>query len=104
MSTTRLLTVAALAVLATGCAVGPDYHRPVAPLPERYVGQAAFPQAAAAPAAAGLAAWWNGFDDPALARYVSLALAGNLDLAQAAARVAQARAGLGAAEPRQGRP
>jgi len=98
MSTTRLLTVAALAVLATGCAVGPDYHRPVAPLPERYVGQAAFPQADAAPTAAGLATWWNGFDDPALARYVSLALDGNLDLAQAAARVAQARAGLGAAD------
>jgi NodT family efflux transporter outer membrane factor (OMF) lipoprotein len=98
MSTTRLLTVAALAVLATGCAVGPDYHRPVAPLPERYAGKAAVPQADAAPTAAGLAAWWNGFDDPALARYVSLALAGNLDLAQAAARVAQARAGLGAAD------
>jgi len=98
MSTTRLLTAAALAVLATGCAVGPVYQRPVAPLPERYVGQAAFPQAEAAPTKAALAAWWNGFDDLALARYVSLALAGNLDLAQAAARVAQARAGLGAAD------
>jgi NodT family efflux transporter outer membrane factor (OMF) lipoprotein len=46
---------------------------------------------------AGLATWWQGFNDPLLAHFVSLALEQNLDLAQAAARVTQARAGLGAA-------
>lgn len=93
MHTLRLLAAAALAVAATGCAVGPDYRRPDAPVPDHYLGQSA---AAQAPAA-GLAAWWDGFGDPQLARYVALALDRNLDLAQAAARVAQARAGLVAA-------
>jgi NodT family efflux transporter outer membrane factor (OMF) lipoprotein len=39
-------------------------------------------------------AWWRGFDDPVLDRLVDRALAQNLDLAQAAARVTQARAGV----------
>ena len=89
----RLLAAAVLAVTATGCAVGPDYRRPDAPVPGHYLGQAA---PARAPAGE-LATWWNGFGDPQLARYVAQALENNLDLAQATARVAQARAGLGAA-------
>ena len=94
MTTIRLLAAAAVAVAATGCAVGPDYRRPDAPVPDRYLGQ---PTAAQGPAT-GLDAWWDGFGDPQLARYVAQALAGNLDRAQAAARVAQARAGLQAAD------
>ncbi len=46
---------------------------------------------------ADIVAWWSGFGDPILARYVELAMEQNLDLAQATARVTQARAGLGAA-------
>ncbi|SEN06759.1 efflux transporter, outer membrane factor (OMF) lipoprotein, NodT family [Duganella sp. CF517] len=79
-----------------GCAVGPDYSRPAMPLPQRYLGQAAVEQRQAA-GNADLIAWWDGFGDAQLTRYVTLALAQNLDLAQAAARVAQARAGVGAA-------
>ena len=94
MTTFRLLAAATVAVAATGCAVGPDYRRPDAPAPDRYLGQ---PAAAQAPAA-GLAAWWDAFGDPQLVRYVGLALERNLDLAQAAARVEQARAGLRAAD------
>jgi NodT family efflux transporter outer membrane factor (OMF) lipoprotein len=90
----RLLAAAVVAVLATGCAVGPEYRRPDAPLPDHYLGQLPVPQGAAT----AHAAWWNGFGDPLLVRYVALALDQNLDLAQAAARVAQARAGLGAAD------
>lgn len=90
--------VAALVVgsLSTGCAVGPDYVRPDVLLPERFQGQAAVDHRHAT-ATADLAAWWTGFGDPQLARLVTLALEQNLDLAQASARVAQARAGLGAA-------
>ncbi|WP_198120059.1 efflux transporter outer membrane subunit [Massilia rhizosphaerae] len=88
----RLLTASVLAVLAAGCAVGPDYRSPDAPVPDYYIGQAG-----AQGAANDNTAWWNGFRDPLLARYVAQALEHNLDLAQAAARVAQARAGLGAA-------
>lgn len=81
--------------LVAGCAAGPDYRRPDAPLPSHYIGQAAEPGRGAS--ASELAAWWQGFDDPLLAHFVSLALEQNLDLAQAAARVSQARTGLGAA-------
>ncbi|WP_157220167.1 efflux transporter outer membrane subunit [Flavisphingomonas formosensis] len=84
--------LAALPLLASACAVGPDYSRPEVALPAAYMGSAA---PAAAPA--DLAHWWDGFDDPLLTRYVTAALAENLDLAQAMARVAQARAQLGSA-------
>jgi NodT family efflux transporter outer membrane factor (OMF) lipoprotein len=43
---------------------------------------------------ADLQAWWAAFDDPMLTRFVTLALDQNLDMALAAARVAQARASL----------
>ncbi|WP_254846048.1 efflux transporter outer membrane subunit [Xanthomonas axonopodis] len=44
-----------------------------------------------------LSTWRDGFNDPDLSRYVNAALAQNLDLAQAGARVDPARAGLSAA-------
>jgi NodT family efflux transporter outer membrane factor (OMF) lipoprotein len=97
MFTIRLLAAAAIAAIATGCAVGPEYHRPAAPLSDRYIGQAPVQPGSAAMPGEQLVSWWNGFGDPLLARYVSLALEQNLDLAQASARVTQARAGLGAA-------
>lgn len=87
------LTVASL---LAGCAVGPDYVRPDAPMPVQFHGQAAMDQRHAA-TNAELTNWWTGFGDPQLTRYVTIALDHNLDLAQASARVAQARAGLGAA-------
>ena len=65
-------------------------------MPQRFQGQRAVEQRQAV-AEAALATWWTGFDDPQLTRFVTLALAQNLDLAQAAARVTQARAGPGAA-------
>lgn len=91
-------TIAALLVasLSTGCAVGPNYVRPDMPLPGRFQGQTAVDQRLVK-ASADLATWWTGFGDPQLSRFVTLALEKNLDLAQASARVAQARAGLGAA-------
>ena len=92
----RTLFMLAVASLAAGCAVGPDYIRPDAPLPHHYLGQAAVEQRHAS-AAADFTSWWEGFGDPLLTRFVRLALEQNLDLAQASARVAQVRAGLGAA-------
>lgn len=91
-------TFAALLVasLSAGCAVGPDYVRPDVPLSGHFMGQGAIDQRQAK-ASAELATWWTGFGDPQLTRFVTLALEQNLDLAQASARVTQARAGLGAA-------
>lgn len=82
--------------LATGCAVGPDYVQPDMPLPPRYQAQAASNMPAEA--TRDIATWWTRFGDPQLARFVTLALEQNLDLAQAYARVTQARAGLGATQ------
>ncbi len=96
MPAKRPLALLITASLLTGCAVGPDYARPDMSMPERYLGATAVEQRHA-PSSADLAAWWTGFGDPQLSRYVMLALAQNLDLAQASARVVQARAGLGAA-------
>ncbi|WMY11534.1 efflux transporter outer membrane subunit [Paraburkholderia phenoliruptrix] len=96
MLLTRTFAMLIVAGLAAGCAVGPDYVRPEVAMPARFEGQAAVDQRQAA-ATADLATWWAGFGDPQLTRYVALALETNLDLAQASARVAQARAGLGAA-------
>jgi NodT family efflux transporter outer membrane factor (OMF) lipoprotein len=63
---------------------------------DRYLGQATVEQRSAA-APADLVAWWEGFGDPKLTGFVMQALQQNLDLAQASARVGQARAGLAAA-------
>ena len=93
----RTLFMFAVASLSAGCAVGPDYIRPSMAMPDRYLGQIAVEQRQAS-AHASLDVWWEGFGDPQLTRLVRLALEQNLDLAEAAARVAQARAGVGAAQ------
>lgn len=96
MLSARSLALVVSTTVMTGCAVGPDYVRPQAPVSERYLGQTAVEQRTAATPGA-LAVWWESFGDPVLSRFVTRALEQNLDLAQASARVSQARAGLGAA-------
>ncbi len=93
----RTLALVVSTSLATGCAVGPDYHRPQAPLAEQYIGRPAI-EARTATTTANFVTWWEGFGDPQLSALVSQALVQNLDMAQAQARVAQARAALGAAD------
>lgn len=92
----NIVAVLTVASVLTGCAVGPDYVQPELAIPDRFQGQAAVDQRHAS-ASSDLAIWWAGFEDPQLTRLVTLALEQNLDLAQAMARVTQARAGLGAA-------
>ncbi len=79
------------AALLTACATRPAYEAPAVPVAASF--RAASPEGAA-PTASDAAPWWTGFDDPVLNRWIALALAGNLDLEQAAARVQQARAGV----------
>ncbi|WP_336354705.1 efflux transporter outer membrane subunit [Pseudomonas granadensis] len=88
----RPITLLVSVGLVAGCTVGPDYQRPAAPLPEHYQRQPAM-----AGSAASLVTGWESFNDPLLNALITQALAQNLDLAQAAARVTQARAGLGSA-------
>lgn len=83
----RRLRVLALATFLSGCVVGPDYSRPSLSAPDAFVG---------APSAITQSRpdWWNAFGDALLADLVARAQAQNLDIEQALARVAQARAGL----------
>ncbi len=92
----RTLALVVSSVLLAGCTVGPDYHRPDAPLAEHYQAQSAVRESRAS-RPASFAVWWDGFDDPLLSQFVTDALAQNLDLAQATARMTQARAGLSTA-------
>jgi len=80
--------------LLSGCAVGPTYVAPAIEAPPAFLGGAALDGAAGDAAHTDLVSWWRSFDDPLLASLVERALAQNLDLQQASARVAQARAGL----------
>ena len=93
----RTLAALLVASLSAGCAVGPDYVRPPIALPGQFQ-ERAIREQPLEKAPPELAYWWSSFGDPQLTQFVSLALQQNLDLAQAAARVAQARAGLGAAD------
>lgn len=96
MQSKPALAALAVAFAAAGCAVGPEYHRPNVPMPEQFLGKIAVERRQAT-VHADLAEWWPAFGDAQLTRYVNRALSQNLDLVQASARVAQARAGLGAA-------
>ncbi|AJK45793.1 efflux transporter outer membrane subunit [Burkholderia plantarii] len=87
----RLALAAALAFALAGCAVGPDYKAPADALQPFHHAPADRHDGAAGPAAP-LDAWWTGFHDPMLVTIVDRALAQNLDLAAALARVQQARA------------
>jgi multidrug efflux system outer membrane protein len=83
----------AVAALAAGCAVGPDYHRPSAEVPASWQPEA--PWHEAAPGDTALKGdWWELFQDPQLNPLVEKALAGNQNLQMAAARLQQAQAQL----------
>ena len=96
MFVTRPIAFLLSTIFIAGCVVGPDYKKPAIALPDNYLGKAQVEKRQAA-SNENLATWWNGFGDPQLTRYVLLALEQNLDIAQASARIAQARSGLGAA-------
>jgi NodT family efflux transporter outer membrane factor (OMF) lipoprotein len=91
----RLIPIVAspMALLA-GCAVGPAYVAPSLTPPPAFIGGPAVDANAGHAAKVDLVNWWRSFDDPLLASLVERALAQNLDLQQASARVVQARAAL----------
>jgi len=88
------LVVATLAVAlgGAGCEVGPQYKGPPAQPLARLHNAAAVESRPAATPAPQIETWWMGFDDPELTSLVDRALAQNLDIAAAMARVEQARA------------
>ena len=84
--------VIALSLLSTGCMVGPRYSRPAVITPPGFV------NAAEASAVLPLETlWWKTFHDAELDSLIARGIGANLDLEQASARVAQARASAGVA-------
>lgn len=80
-------------LLASGCAVGPNFVRPAAETPEDYRGHVSPPEAASI---ADLP-WWEVFQDPVLQELVVEAVETNYELQAAVHRVEQARALVGVA-------
>ncbi len=79
--------LASIALVVTGCAIGPDYRRPELPAQEQYR-SVLEPQVAASFADLE---WAEVFDDPGLRAVLEIAVANNLDLQLAAARVEEFR-------------
>ncbi len=81
-------TVTAVLLVLAGCTQGPEYRPHSAAdlaVPEQYVsGNEEIP-------IADISQWWSLFDDPVLTELINRALSENLDIAQSAALVVQAR-------------
>ncbi len=78
--------------LLAACAVGPTHLTPAAPSGTAFHNANRLRTRTAPAPGPELRTWWTGFNDAELTGLVGRALSQNLDLAQAEARVAQARA------------
>lgn len=78
-------------LLVSGCMLGPDYQRPEVPEPAEFRGEVSQAQAESI----ADASWTTVATDPVLQELIRGAIANNLDLRVAAARVAEARARYG---------
>lgn len=85
----ELLTAILLAVVTTGCTLGPAYEPPQVPVPEGWR------EAPVADESIANIEWWSVYDDPALQQLIRQALAENKDLRVAMERVVEARARYG---------
>lgn len=84
----RKFAVLLLPLLASACAVGPDYRRPQTPPPAAGAFQTVAPGLSTAPATDK---WWRLYDDPALDVLIERALAANTDLRVARANLLRAQ-------------
>ena len=88
MSRVRTAMLGTAVTLVVGCTVGPNYQRPAERVPPSFAeaGQSG------SLSDVDLASWWTGFKDPELDKLVARALAQNLDVETAVARIREARA------------
>ena len=93
MKTLAFLPVVIVAL--AGCAVGPNYKRPLVSAPTDY--RAATPSPAAPASSLGNENWWQLYQDPVLVQLIHTALQQNYDVRIAATRVLQAQAQVGIA-------
>ena len=89
----NLIALTALALVSAGCLAGPNYRRPELASPQQF-------RFVEGPQAESLAdvPWFKVFDDPALQELIKAAIANNLDLRAAVARVEEMRARAGIAK------
>jgi len=85
---------AALALMAAGCTVGPNYERPKLDPPVQHRDAAPAPT----PESVADLNWWQLYQDPGLQALIRDGIANNLDLRIASARVVEARALAGIAK------
>jgi multidrug efflux system outer membrane protein len=87
----KLAFLPAVIVALAGCAVGPNYKRPIVNLPTDYRDAARSESSASL----GNEKWWDVYQDPVLAQLIHTALQQNYDVRIAATRVLEAQAQLG---------
>jgi NodT family efflux transporter outer membrane factor (OMF) lipoprotein len=83
------ILVPGLPTALAACAIGPDYRAPQPDMPASFAAQPETPQKAAVEI--DLSAWWRALQDDKLNSLVERAVASNLDLQMALARLQQAR-------------
>jgi len=91
----EIFVVGFLAMLCAGCAVGPNYKRPVVPAPPEYRGLSPDQTGRSVAASFGEQKWWDAFQDEALSDLIRTSLKQNYDVRIAAARILEARAQVG---------
>jgi NodT family efflux transporter outer membrane factor (OMF) lipoprotein len=89
-----LVVLFTLALLVSGCMVGPDFVRPDAQVEEAWLQQH---NQIIKSEPADLSEWWSVFNDPVLDDLIEIASRQNLDLQNAGLRIIEARAQLGIA-------
>jgi NodT family efflux transporter outer membrane factor (OMF) lipoprotein len=101
LNTSRLLTVVGALAAVSGCALGPNFHRPAAPADKDYGSAPAQGSTVASPGTGGAAQtftggmdipgqWWTLFQSPKLTGLVEQSLKGNPDMGAAQAALRQA--------------
>jgi multidrug efflux system outer membrane protein len=89
-----LVAAAVASLLLAGCLVGPNYNRPQMEPPQQH----RFVEGPAQAESIADTPWWVIFEDPELQGLIREAIANNLDLRTATARVEEARAQAGVAK------
>jgi outer membrane protein, multidrug efflux system len=91
----KIIALVSVAILGSGCTVGPNYKKPTANVPGTYRGLAPEEAGKTDSASLGDQKWWDVFQDEQLRSLIRTALQQNYDVRIAGARILQAQAQLG---------
>src|SRR5579859_2399610 len=83
---------ASLAIVLSGCMVGPDYHRPQVPMPAQYKELPGWTTASPEADETPKGDWWTAFNDPLLNQLEPMVSVSNQSVQQAYANYQQALA------------